>query len=107
MKNGAVTLISPLFYIFFSSFFPIFYYITESTPWVSNAAGLNYPSLSLIVVTYIFIDSNTKLEIFQTYVLCGFLYILNSISKAALICIGKHLHPSYYSGIISGCMYSI
>ncbi len=45
----------------------------------------NYPSLSLILVTYIIIDSHTKIEIFQTYVLCCFVHILNVISKAALI----------------------
>ncbi len=55
----------------------------------------NYPSLSLILVTYIIIDSHTKIELFQTYILfvcccffvVVFLHILNYISKAALICI--------------------
>ncbi len=49
----------------------------------------NYPNLSLILVTYIIIDFHIKIKTFQTYVVFFFfLYILNSISKAAaLICI--------------------
>ncbi len=50
----------------------------------------NYPSLSLILVTYIIIDYHTQIEMFQTYVLYFFkfcLHMLNFISKAALICI--------------------
>ncbi len=32
----------------------------------------NYPSLSLIQVTYIIINSHTKIDIFHTYVQCCF-----------------------------------
>ncbi len=56
----------------------------------------NYPSLSLMLITYIIIDSHTKIDFFKL-IFCFFiilfyflfLHILNSISKGALMC---HIH---------------
>ncbi len=39
----------------------------------------NYPSLSVILVKYIIIDSHTKIEMFQTYVLYCFFFFFTYI----------------------------
>ncbi len=81
------------FFSFFLFFLSTFYCTTESTPWVNNAAGLHCatqlskPVLNTSKIHYYRFSYKNRHFSNLCSVLLFFLNILNSISKAALICI--------------------